>query len=216
MKPLFFIFLLIMTLGVVTASGFSPSSLTFSLEGGEEECQTVTVTSDSEKIEVSDKWAENKDSEWSVSGFQTSSSAHGISIKYDNELSLIEREVDVCLSGSKVGEYRGVLLLQEEQEGSSVVQMGIWLKVIISEKDIGSVESDSSGPSGSGGGLGIPSSNYLESNFSLEETLVSEDSIENVPITGSVVGGSSNMSKIIYIFVGLLLIGLIFTIFRRK
>ena len=47
-------------LGGAMASGFSPSSLVFELEPDQEDCQTIFVSSESEMIEVSDYWAENR------------------------------------------------------------------------------------------------------------------------------------------------------------
>ena len=92
----------IVSMNLVTAVGFSPSSLTFELEQNREECKMITIDSESEKINVSDSWAENQDMEWKVSSFNTEVSQHGITISYDKELSIDEREVEVCLSGKNV------------------------------------------------------------------------------------------------------------------
>jgi len=102
MSFLFFIFLFLLMLNGVIAVGFSPSSLVFELEPNQEECETIILTSDSETISVSDSWAENKDVEWKISLFEKNTNYHGISINYDNELSIDEREVEVCLSGGAV------------------------------------------------------------------------------------------------------------------
>ncbi len=153
---LFLIFIFAITIlgsmAFVKAVGFSPSSLTFDIEKNQEECKMITIDSESEKITVSDSWAENESVEWKVSSFNTSSSEHEITINYDNELSIDEREVEVCLSGKKLGEYHGVLVFQEEQQGNSVIQFGVWLKVLINEKP---AAASSSGGGGSGGGGGI-------------------------------------------------------------
>ena len=163
MSFLFFIFLFLLMLNGVIAVGFSPSSLVFELEPNQEECETIILTSDSETISVSDSWAENKDVEWKISLFEKNTNYHGISINYDNELSIDEREVEVCLSGGKLGEYHGVLLLREEQQGSSIVQMGIWLKLIIEEIEqeqtpplISEGSSSDSSSSGGGGAGSLP------------------------------------------------------------
>lgn len=225
----------------VLAVGFSPSSLTFNLNPGEEDCQIITLSSDSEIIKVSDKWAENKDVEWKVSLFDKDASYHDISIDYDNELLIDEREVEVCLSGNNVGEYHGVLLLTEEQEGSSIIQMGVWLKVIISEllqqtSNLGSSSEGSSGGGGSGGGEGggggsnsggIVSSNSQTNNQNQETTTTQETNEElitevdeketNAGITGAVIGeGNGKGEKIIgIILVAIGVLGL-FLYGRRK
>jgi len=118
---------------VVSATGFSPSSLTFNLNKNSESCQNITITSDSENITVLDSWAANNNVEWKVSSFNTSSTEHGLTLSYPKELSKSERVIGVCLSGANAGNYKGVLLVREQQVGNSIVQMGIWLKVNISE-----------------------------------------------------------------------------------
>ncbi len=122
-----------MMVGLAGASGFSPSSLVFNLEPNQEECQMIIITSASETISVNDYWAENENVTWKVSLFNSSAGEHNLNIIYDNSLGEGERELQVCLSGSELGEYHGVIIMKEEQQGNSVVQMGVWLKVVIEE-----------------------------------------------------------------------------------
>ncbi len=122
-----------MMVGLAGASGFSPSSLVFNLGPNQEECQIITITSNSLTINVDDKWATNSDVEWKVSLFNSSAEEHNLNINYDNSLGEEERELQVCLSGSELGEYHGVIIMKEEQQGNSVVQMGVWLKVVVAE-----------------------------------------------------------------------------------
>ena len=133
MRRIFITFLFLFMLSGVMAIGFSPSSLIFELEPGVKNCGIISVSSDSSAIGVDDKWASDVDVEWNVGLFDTEASDHGISINYDDELLADEREVEVCLSGEEVGEYHGVIVLREEQEGSSIVQMGIWIKLTIKQ-----------------------------------------------------------------------------------
>ncbi len=173
----------------VIAVGFSPSSLVFNLNPNQEECKTITLDSDSEKITVFDKWAENATVEWKASAFNTRASEHGVSINYSKELSKMEREVEVCLSGSKVGEYHGIIIFQQQQEGNSIIQIGVWLKVTINEKEEtpssqpptssnnGNSQSSGGGGSGSenGGGGGAIISSKKSSNIDLLNTSDKED-----------------------------------------
>ena len=131
---LFFFILILFSTSLIQAVGFSPTSLTFELEQNQEECKMITITSDSETITILDSWAENKDIEWKVGLFDTDASLHGISLDYPSEILLDERNVEVCLSGSNLGEYHGVLILKEEQQGNSIIQFGVWLKVLINEQ----------------------------------------------------------------------------------
>jgi len=216
------------TLSIVSASGFSPSSLIFNLTLNEKSCQTITINSNSDTISVSDKWAVDKDIEWKVSLFNSSADSHSITISYPSEISLPENKVEVCLSGSKVGEYHGVMLLREEQQGNSVVQMGVWLKVTITEKQSSPPAADNSGTGGSsggGGGSGIaPAKNATtstptatnietlsETGTANEETGTSEEQQEQMQtsgITGAVIGTLKKpASTIIIIFIALAIAG---------
>ena len=158
-------------INIVEAVGFSPSSLTFDLEQGQEGCKMITIDSESETIKASDRWAKSKDDPWSVSSFNESSSSKGIKISYDNELSIDEREVEVCLSGSNVGEYHGVLLFQEEQNGSSIIQFGVWLKALITEKPAAS-SGGGSGGGGGGAGLTLPTNSTNKTNTTSNSELI--------------------------------------------
>ncbi|MEK6875539.1 MAG: hypothetical protein AABX30_02555 [Nanoarchaeota archaeon] len=201
----------------VMAVSFSPSSLTYNLKLNQQECKTITLGSDSETITISDSWAENKDVEWKVSLFDKTASEHGISINYPEELSLDEREVEVCLSGANLGEYHGVLLMKEEQQGNSIIQMGVWLKVIISNEP-----ASSGSPGGSSSSSKTTNTSIVNTNASLKEIKAGGDIINNLSglenensnkITGSAIGALGkklNENKISLAFAGLILaLGLI-------
>jgi hypothetical protein len=148
-----FLFFTILLTANAFAIGFSPSSLTFSLPKGQEECKIITISSDSESITVTDVWAENPDMEWKVSLFDTPSSTHSVSISYPSTLSSDDREAEICFSGSKAGEYHGAVIFQQEQEGNSIIQFAVWIKAIISATNSES-PSSSSRSGGSGGSSG--------------------------------------------------------------
>ena len=239
---LFFIFAILVSAVSIQAVGFSPTKLDFELGQDEIECQTITLNSDSERIVVLDKWAESSDVELRVGLLNVSSDFHGLSVDYDSEL-IGERELDVCLSGRDVGEYRGILLMREEQKGNSVVQMGVWLKVVISEEDkseVGSPKSEVEGPSSgsslsgssSSGGGSIPikveevvneSSDSVavvgleveESEEEFETSLDKSQTGRGAGITGAVVGGSGS-AKYVWVVVLVVLVGLGLVYSKRR
>lgn len=215
---LIILFLIILAVGVVEAVGFSPSSLEYNLKIGEKNCKMINLNSESELITVNDKWAENKDVEWKTNLFDKDASYHGLSVNYDNELSLDERNVEVCFKGDKTGEYHGVLLMTENQVGSSVIQMGVWLKAIISDSsETGSSNSGQSSSSGSGSGGGFISKNNKTNsvnksmkiiinktqnfdNYTNLEGEAKEDTQKEFnDITGAAIGAAKNNLKIILI-----------------
>lgn len=131
MKFFIFLLFLVFLMGNILAFEFSPTQIDMNLEKNQQDCKTITLTSDSDTIQIYDKWAENKDLDWNVNLFRTEASSQGLSLTYPSELLLKQREFQVCISGSKEGEYHGVLLLKEEQKGNSIMQMAIWLKIRI-------------------------------------------------------------------------------------
>ena len=240
----FFIFLFILvSTNIVTSVGFSPINLDFEVEQNQEACKVITIESDSEIIKVSDKWAENKDIEWKVSNFDQTADYHGLTIYHPSELTAEERQVNVCLSGNQLGEYHGVVLMQEEQEGNSIVQMGVWIKAIIIEPPIlptypgdesgddgGSAGGGSSGGGGGGGGIvtAASSEDGNESRLGETETQVSgeegddqetnqeeQEEINRAGITGSAVIDKELESSLIYAGIVLVVIGIIFFIIYK-
>jgi len=208
----------------VIAPGFSPSKIVKELEIGEESCQMITVNSDS-AISISDKWAEDEEVEWKVGLFDTSAEEHGININYDNELSEDERELEVCMSGERAGEYHGVLLLREEQKGNSIVQMGVWIKLVVVEEVIDETNTNdvntNEGSGGSGGSSPVKTINTIENEVStsveVDETNEANRIDENIEdnsekevnkelinaesrpgITGAVIGTVKQNLKIIF------------------
>ncbi|MAG27354.1 hypothetical protein CMI47_17615 [Candidatus Pacearchaeota archaeon] len=133
MKSIFIFLFLIFVIPTAVAVGFSPSSLTFNLQPNEEACGTITLDSESESISVSDKWAKSEETKWKVSLFDTTAEDHNIAITYPYLLSPEERQVEVCLSAENEGEYHGAIIFKQAQEGSSIIQMAVWLKLIIEE-----------------------------------------------------------------------------------
>ncbi len=186
----FFIFLFsIFFITGVLATGFSPSSLTFNLAKGEEQCQSIHLDSDSSKISVIDVWAESSDSEWKISEFKTSSSEHNIIINYPKELSAIQRDVSICVTGKKVGEYHGAIIFKQQQEGNSVIQLAVWLKVIVDGESAS--KSSSSSSSSSGGGRGASTSTKSSSPEQLSANHENYQDISgNAKITGNTINTS--------------------------
>lgn len=189
------IILSIILVGNVSASGFSPSSLIFNLNPGEKQCQTITMTSDSKALTVSDIWAANKNIDWKVSLFSDSANAHGLSLDYPAQL-MTERTLNVCLSGSEIGEYHGVILIKEAQEGNSIIQMGVWIKVVISEKPAPSPSQTSAQTQQTtqqSQATNTPDTQAAANNNQTTSTTNPESS-QNAGITGAVIGSSTGKS----------------------
>jgi len=148
------IFLILLLIPITSALQFSPTSLEFNLEKNQISCKKINFEVESQTT-IKDVWAQFSSQEWSISNFQTSSQTHGISISYPNEINPNQKEIEVCLSGSKPGSYRGTLVFRQGEVGNSIVQFAVWLKVSISgetnERPIEN-KTSSSKSSGSSGG----------------------------------------------------------------
>ena len=204
------------------AVSFSPSSLTFNLEPNQQTCQIIYFDSTSEIISASDSWAENKNIEWKVSNFETSASSLGISINYPPQVSSDKKQIEICLSGKNEGEYHGVLLLKEEQQGNSIIQMGIWLKVLIGETPQTPSEKANSGTtsttsaSNSNITAKIVTKNTEQTPVNQVENTAKTKSNSNT-ITGGVIGTIKKFNKTTLIFAGIILVvGLIIVYTKRK
>lgn len=125
----------IFLINLVSAVSFSPSSLIYNLNKSQEQCKYITLGLDSPITSITNSWAENKDIDWSIKFFNTTSESHGINIYYtqENIVNGIAGKVSVCLSGTNLGEYHGIMIIKQGQVGNSIVQLGIWLKVNITD-----------------------------------------------------------------------------------
>lgn len=126
-KTILFFVLLI---PIVSALEFSPTSLQFSLEKNEISCKKINFEIES-SAKVHDTWAQNSLEQWSITNFKTNSQEHEIELSYPAEISPEEKELQVCISGSKPGDYRGTLIFREEKVGNSIIQFAVWLKLHI-------------------------------------------------------------------------------------
>ena len=230
-----FLFLILSIIPLTTAIGFSPSSLTFFLEPNQEFCQIVTLNSESKAITVFDSWAKNEKVEWKASLFNTTAKEHSLTVTYPNQLLLEEREAKVCISGLKEGEYHGAIIFEQEQEGNSIIQLTVWLKVIIKEKAKEQPKQQKTNlPASSGGGSSAtitkPTTN--STNTTAEPPYIQQLSTENTKtpnqqdeelfdagITGNVInssGDKNRYSAIIIISIIIILISLIIYQKRRQ
>jgi hypothetical protein len=175
MKIALFIFLFLIPL--TSAIQFSPTSLEFNLEKNQVGCKNINFQIESQTT-VHDTWAESQYSAWSITNFQTSSQEHGIDIDYASQINSDQEKIEVCLSGSTPGDYKGALIFREGEVGNSVVQFAVWLKVSISgeteEKSSGSSHHSSSSSnavlvSGTNSPEPKPTTQQLSFNFPQEE-----------------------------------------------
>lgn len=160
----------------VLALQFSPTSIVFSTNEGETQCERVIVDGDN-YISVRDAWAPNGLDSWAVSSFNATANDLGIVIEYPRE---IESGIaEVCFKGSKSGEYHGALIFTQEKIGNSVVEFVVWLKA-----DVRTIDEENETGETDGRNRGRYHGRYYDSNFGVEEislqtqtTSVKEDKI---------------------------------------
>ena len=240
MKNIFFIyfFIFLFSLSFFQSTSVSPGTLEFNLQEDQEICKRITFNSQSDTISISDRWAENENINWSVNLFDRDSEYHSISISYPHELTSEDNQVEVCLSGEEAGEYKGVVILTEEQQGNSIVQIGVWLKVFVLQRQdeepttTKSPSGSSSSPSSSSSGGSVVEEeqnetpeviqlntdiSYTGNKESEEESESSEG--ESSSMTGGIVGAKDSKkdwSKLLFVLGVVILLTIIFTYNKRR
>lgn len=157
MKLIFYFTALIIFLtAIVSALQFSPTTLEFNLEKNQVACKNIYFEIESQTT-IKDAWAEDSSEQWSISNFKTSSRQLDLELSYPSQITPEQKEIQLCLSGSNPGNYRGAIIFRENEIGNSIVQFAVWLKVSIS----GETE-EAEGESESGSSNGRSTAVYLE------------------------------------------------------
>lgn len=187
-KELGLFLLIVLTLGFVSGVEFSPSSLTFVQELGEELCQVIEVADDNYtgEILIVDNWEENKSAE-----------ELGLFVSYLDTIVDFEDSVgfEVCIDGEISGEFSGelVFILENGEE-----QVGSELVVVIEnavEEVVAVVPSDDSSSGGGNAGIttiGIKESDEETARELLKFEAIKDEIVEDAPtITGNAVDEGS-------------------------
>lgn len=124
---------LLFLIPLTSAIQFSPTSLEFNLEKDEGACKKINFNIETPTT-IKDAWAQSPSTSWSILDFQTSAQEHEISINYQPRVNPDEKETEICLSGSKPGNYNGAIIFRQRETGNSVIQFAVWLKVNIKEE----------------------------------------------------------------------------------
>ena len=124
------IILALLFLPLATALQFSPPSLEFNLQVNETHCKEIYFQIDSPAT-LRDIWAQSISDEFSILNFKTPSQQHKLSLSYPSQISRDQNQIELCLSGSSPGNYKGALLFREEEVGNTIVQFAVWLNVKI-------------------------------------------------------------------------------------
>jgi hypothetical protein len=195
MRFLFFIFIfLIFSAGLVSGASLSgsPGSLEYELGVGQEKCLIFLVSSQdySGSLHSVMKWAEKDAEVSSQEDFVLDNSEIDLNVNYapENIKGLNEEEeIQVCISGDEIGEWKGSLEYRTESSGNIGVGVGTWLKVRITEKSEEEKDSQEQTPpsttnqnnqnsaGGSGGGI-IDNAD----NSSINETINADNSTTNL------------------------------------
>ncbi len=250
MKFLFFVFFtfLILSAGVISAATLSgsPSSLEYNLDIGEQKCLIFTVSSNNYFGNLNSimKWAAKNAQVSSPDDFVFDNSEIELSVKYSPETITNfngQEEIEVCISGNKIGIWKGSLEYRTDSEGNIGIGVGTWLRVNISDKpeeensgpQIPPVVTSGSGSSGGGGGGGgvpastNPNSTIVNNSKTIEtalenETLLGElEEKTNEPaslgITGAVIGFTkTTIGSLVGIVVIIIFIFVTFVIYKKR
>lgn len=135
MKQIFFIFLFLIFISISLADAslsLSKSRIYFNLEANEKNCQNITIASEDYKgkITIRDVWSQSKE-ENNINKYIYNPENLGISAEYKREIKDFNREseIELCLTGTKNGEFRGDFIFTPESDTNIVVEVGSWLFV---------------------------------------------------------------------------------------
>ena len=212
MKFLFFLFFLILILPfslAVSLSG-SPSSLNFNLRQGQEECQNISIFSDSYRGSLYSviKWADKDYAPRSPGEMNLTSDE--ISLNIINSPEKInnfngEAQAEVCISGEEIGNWRGSLEYRTEG-GGIAVGVGVWLRVNITEP----LPGENFAPKAT-----AKNSNETTIPETINENKNLNENAEAAGITGAVVGTNSNRTIGLIIAIIIVIAGIILMLYKK-
>lgn len=106
--------------------GISDSKIDFSGKINEEMCNKITVYSDYDGFLIGKtKWAKSKEFEKDLRYYILNYSDIGVKIDYPERVKVNEKkEIEICLTGEKPGDYFGALLYSTE---NSYAGVGVWI-----------------------------------------------------------------------------------------
>ncbi len=238
MKHLFFIFFIILvSVSFVSASlNLNKGTLKFEIEKGERVCQKIKISSEDYKgkISIRDIWPEEGEEDSNFNKYTLNSDDYNINVEYPNEILDFskEEEIEVCLLGEKIGNFKGALIFTPEAGEDTikvVVEIGTWLMVNVVEKQqeqVVETNNPPNPPSGGGGGnnninVNVEVADEEDDNSKEEEELdleVNNDEIEEneakSKITGAVIGGNGKAGIIIGVLGLIAIAG--FAIYNRR
>ena len=115
----------------------SPGKLYFDVNLNEKNCQNIVLSSEDYlgEVNIRDVWAKNIDEGYNINNYSVKSEDLGIKLDYNKLIENFDgsEEVEVCLSGNKIGESKGAIIFTPKSETNIVVEVGTWLMVNVTE-----------------------------------------------------------------------------------
>lgn len=105
--------------------GISPPSLNFSMRIGEGRCEKVNLYSQGvTNIKIKDTWTNGSRLSRDLNDYNYNSNELGINTVYPKVLAVDKKEEFLlCITGSRSGNYQGVLIA----EGEGILSVGMWI-----------------------------------------------------------------------------------------
>ncbi|MBS3077507.1 hypothetical protein J4233_04510 [Candidatus Pacearchaeota archaeon] len=229
----FFFFILVFSSLVGASLQLDRGSLVFSLGLNERACKTVRISSGDYfgGIQIKDIWAGTPDEARNFGAYNFTSEDHGLSISYAKPISNLQNSVDeeVCLEGSKLGDYKGAIIFTPESSEQINVEIGTWLLVHVSEnpqelteKQMSVFSSGSGSGSSALSGQKVSDETVSKTNGNFDTLAYTREGQQEAssPIIGTVVnedGSSRNtVISIIVIFIVAIALAMFFIQRRRR
>jgi len=132
---LFFLFVFFIGFCSATTLTVSPTQIDFIGKTNEIICNKVKISvEDTQILEGKTKWAEQGQDERILSMHKLNANELDLDVTLPKIIEIYESsEIEVCIKGSKKGNYHGALLYKIEDKP---VQVGIWMNVSLEENSL--------------------------------------------------------------------------------
>ncbi len=155
----FFLFFLFIFFNIITVNAtlnLNPGRVYFNIEPSEKHCEDVTVSSSdyTGDIEIKDVWAQSTDEGSNLNDYTLTSKYYNLEIYYKNAITNLQSEekINVCITSSDIGEFKGALIFYPEAESNVRVAVATWLIVSAKERVLSAQSNNQQNTGDSGGG----------------------------------------------------------------
>lgn len=215
----------IISISFASASlSLGPGKLYFNLNPGEKSCQKVIISSSDYVglIKIRDIWANRYNEQGNFNLYTAKTSDLGITISYTPQIDNFQdsQEVEVCITVSNSGSYKGALIFTPTTTTNVNVEVGTWLLINFPDAQTNSATTSTT-PTTTATPITTSISQVAETETDRETTTTptttetETQTEETNSITGAVTGGGSKIGIWIIGFICVIVVIAGFMLYKR-